>query len=203
MTRKERLLRMIFPGLLVLAGAVTILCLVSLLRGGEPAREAKRLLHKFQYVPPASEKDKTPDPREKFLSDRNIFAGPKKPWQAQLVGVLGDLAFFENGPGLKVGETHNGAKITKIGPDWVELDIDGKTQKVQVFTGGPSAGGPSPGGPPPGVVMRSGPMPSGPPGDFKVSPEMIERFKQLPPEVREKAMQNMPPNIREQLMKAM
>jgi hypothetical protein len=52
-------------------------------------------------------------------------------------------------------------------------------------------------------MMRSGPRPSGPPPGFKVSPEMIERFKQLPPEIRAKAMQNMPPAIREQLQKAM
>jgi len=200
MTRNKRILRYVFPGLLIVAGAMTLLCLVSLLSGNEPAGEAQRLLDRFQSIPSAGAKDDAPDPREAYLAGRNVFTGPKKPWSAQLVGVLGELAFFQGGGGLKVGENYNGAKITKIGPDFVELEVDGKTQTVYVFAGGSG----SPGGPPSGgSPMRPGMTPTGPPPNFQLTPQMIEQFRSLPPDVRAKAMQNMPPNLREQLMKAM
>ncbi len=195
MMQKERLIRYAFPSLLILAGVLTLLCLVSLLSGREPASEAQKLLGRFQPVPSAEATDNASDPREKYFADRNVFTGPKPPWAAQLVGVLGDLAFFQGSGGLKVGEDFNGAKITKIGPDFVEFDVNGNKQTVYVFAGGPGSpgGGPSagPGGP------------AGLPPGFQLTPQMIERFKTLPPDVREKAMQNLPPNLREQLMKAM
>lgn len=190
---------MVFYGLGILAGGMTLLCLVSLVSGNAPAREAEHLLGRFGFVPPDSGNDKTPDPRVTYLNERNPFTPPKNPWSARLVGVLGEWAFFENSPGLKVGETHNGAKITSIGPDWVEVDVDGKTQKVNLYQGGPSFGGP-PSGPMP---AGGGARPSGPPPGFQMNPQMLEHFKKLPPDVRAKAMQNMPPRIREQLLKAM
>ncbi|MBN1943100.1 MAG: hypothetical protein JW849_07375 [Phycisphaerae bacterium] len=200
MTRNERTIRTALRALLVLAGWMTILCLASLLRGNEPVGEARKLLDRFQQNSSATpDSAKKGDSREKFLSERNLFTGPKKPFSAKLVGVLGEWAFFENGSALKVGDDYNGAKITKIGPDWVELDVQGKTQKVQVFAGGPGSPGPSPRG----MAGPPGARPSGPPPEFTLTPQMIEHFKTLPPEVREKAMQNMPPNIREQLTKAL
>lgn len=204
MTRNQRIVRYAFPGLLIVAGAMTLLCLVSLLSGNEPAGEAQRLLDRFQSIPSTDAKDDAPDPRETFFAGRNVFTGPKKPWAAQLVGVLGELAFFQDGGGLKVGENYNGAKITKIGPDFVELDVDGKTQTVYVFAGGSGSPAGPQGGPPGGaMMMRPGMTPTGPPPNFQLTPRMIEQFKSLPPDVRAKAMQNMPPNLREQLMKAM
>lgn len=204
MMRNPRTIRIVFVGLLILAGAVTLLCFASLLRGNEPAHEAKRLLGRFRFVPP-TETSKSPDPRVKYLGKENPFT-PKKSWSSgRLVGVLGDLAFFENGPALKVGDKHNGAKIRKIGPNWVEMDVEGNPKKVYVTSGGPSSG-PSPGGGRmrvPRGIPSPGPRSSGPPPGFKLTPEMIERFKKLPPDIRAKALQNMPPEIREQLQKAL
>ena len=217
MTWKDRTYRIAFWGLVGLAVLVSVLCIVSLASGNGQRGEASTLLRRFRQEThggkpkeaattkptekkPAPGKDnpkKEKDPREKRICDRNVF-GVKKKWSGRLIGVLGDLAFFEKGPGLKVGQSYNGAKIMKIGPDWVELEVEDKPRKLHVFT--PGSAGPSP-----GPMMRRGPgRRSGrtmPPG-FQFTPEMIERFKKMPASQRERALQHLPPEAREKLKKS-
>ena len=214
MTWKTHTSKVAFWGLVALAGLVSVLCLVSLVSGDSHRREATGLLGRFQQdtqvaqeketattkpteKKPAPKKDKPKkekDPREKRICDRNVF-GVKKKWSAQLIGVLGDLAFFQSGPGLTVGKSYKGAKILKIGSDWVELEVEGKPKKLHVFSPGsasPSRGPMMPGGPRPG---------RGAPGGPRITPEMIERLKKMPAPMRERVMQNMPTEVREKLKK--
>ena len=39
------------------------------------------------------------------------------------------------------------------------------------------------------------------PGNIELTPEMIERFKSMPEEMRQKALEHMPANLREKLEK--
>ncbi len=140
------------------------------------------------------------------ICKRNLFvpAPPKNSFKSKLAAVLGNQAYFHgNGSGYKVGKDYKGAKIKQIGPDWVEIEFEGKTKKLHVF--GPGGGGPSPspGGPsggPPGA-MRSGRRGRG--GDMEITPQMLEMFKRMPAEHRQKALESMPPEMKEKLTKAL
>ncbi|MEM6332671.1 MAG: hypothetical protein AAF823_04960 [Planctomycetota bacterium] len=50
-------------------------------------------------------------------------------------GVLGDRALFRDGQSAGVGGQIGEAKITAIGSDWVEFDLNGKTITIGVFGG--------------------------------------------------------------------
>lgn len=157
---------------------------------------------------PETEKSVQEEQAER-IGKRHIFSPPKpeKKFTAKLAGVLGKQAFFEGeDKGVEVGQSHKGGKITEIGADWVEVEFEGKTQKLYVFgKGGGSGGGPErPSGMPPGGPM---PMPGGrpegrgmPPG-FELRPEMVEQFKSMPAEIRAKALERMPAEMREKLEK--
>jgi hypothetical protein len=140
------------------------------------------------------------------ITQRNMFsppAGPKKP--PIPLGVLGDEAVFPNNEWVKVGEEYQGLKLLAIGPDWVEFEIDGKPARASVFApregeqppaAAASATPPEAAGP--GGVGRRGRFFGGPRG-FVVTPDMIERFRSMPPDVRERWLERMPPEIRQQL----
>jgi len=111
--------------------------------------------------------------RVKLISQRHTFSKPK-PFRAQLTGVLGDKAYFQGDKkGYKSGDRFGQATVKVVGADWAEIEVDGKTQKLQVFSGTSFGGGSSrgmmAGRPPlqmppgvklpPGVVVPSGPMP--------------------------------------------
>ena len=155
------------------------------------------------------------------VTKRSLFcAVKKKKFSAgKLVGVIGHFAMFEGSDKLlKVGDDRNGGKITAIGGDWVEVTFEGKAEKLHVFgEGGPSSG---PSGPSRSMMARRGPPgggrmvvasePAPPPShsrslppDFKLTPEMIEKFKALSPEQQKQALEHVPPEIREQLDKAL
>jgi hypothetical protein len=118
---------------------------------------------------PAAEKgdkpDKAQEERVQRICRRNVFNPPRPPkddnFKAKLVGVLGLMAYFEGSQGQPVGQNFNGATIKAIGPDWVEVEYEGKTRRLNVFDG--SGGGPSPqgprgrGGPQPPMVISGGP----------------------------------------------
>jgi len=181
----------------------------------QPAADAKKQ-PRTRKTNPAGKHDRKSPQQEQVarIQKRNIFSPPaKKSFAAKLIGVLGDEAIFQGNKLVKVGGTISGAKVTKIGPDWVEVVYQGKPRKLMVFAaGGPSgapggpprppAGGPPgpPGGAPPAVRR----MPPGRPGGpaFQITPEMIEQFKQMPPEMREKALRHMPPEIRKHFEQA-
>ncbi len=114
-----------------------------------------------------------------------------KKFSLKLMGILGELVYFQKeNKGFTVGQSHKGAKIKRIGPDWVELEFDGKEKKLYVFVDG-KGGGPSkppgPGGMPsrPSSGRRGrGPGRMGP--GVEPTPEMIERFKKMAAERRKK-----------------
>jgi hypothetical protein len=170
-----------------------------------------------------AQKPKTPlDEQVERIAKRHVFSPtpPKQKLSAKLVGVAGSLAFFAGSPdGFAVGGSFNGVKVLAIGPDWAEVEFEGSRQKLEVFAaspeGGPPGGamaGPSgppmppgaqpAGGPPPGAVRAGGGAREMPPG-FKLTPEMIEQFKKMPPEQQKQALDSMPEELREQLKKAL
>lgn len=226
-SRTDRMMRI--GGLVLVAAAVlfTVLCVIALATGGPEHRDTDELLVRYDKTfrpdkdgrkepgdkkptSPAKNSKKTPSPQDKLVElicKKHVFSPdpPKKTYK--ITGVLGDLVFFSgNDKGVKVGETHNGAKIKQIGPDWVEVEVEGKTRKLHVF--GEGEGGPS--SPTPGAGMRPsrrGPRPGrgarGPRKMPPLTPEMIERFKSMPPEMQKKALEHMPPEFREKLEKAL
>jgi hypothetical protein len=206
--------------LIALASLLGVLCIVTGISRGCHHGDISGLVSRYnrsgeeQQAPPEdpkkSKKAKSPkDKRVAAIQERNIFAPPKKKdaFKGKLLGVLGDSAIFDGGKFVKVGETYSGAKLKKIGADYVELTFKGKSVKLSVFAGGPSPPGRGPmvrssrmvrGGP---VSPSSSRRPS-PPRDFKLTPEMIQRFKEMPPEMREKALSSMPPEMRKQIEQA-
>jgi len=171
-----------------------------------------------------SPKAKSPqDQQVERITKRHVFSltPPKQKFSGKLIGVLGNQAFFAGAnEGVGVDGMHNGAKVVAIGPDWAEVEFEGAKQKLQVFAPGGEGGPPSPSGPPPGgppmpppamgpagpppptPVRAKGPSREMPPG-FKLTPEMIEQFKKLPPDKQQEAMQELPEDMREQLKKAL
>jgi hypothetical protein len=188
----------VIPWALAASAAIaTIVMAASLFSGSGRSEALASMLAQYAPDPPADAKDPEPggntsapkpggpkaqagdDERLKRISGRNSFARPN-PFSATLTGVLGDKAYFQGDPnGHKEGERFREATIKRIGPCWVELEVDGKPRKLEVFAGGPSGGShggmmtgsphtpmPMPPGMPPGMVMGAPggmAMPSGPP----------------------------------------
>jgi len=158
---------------------------------------------------------------------RLIFSVKKKPkgFSLKLAGILGKLVYFQ-GPnkkglskGFELGQTYKEAKIKRIGPDWVEVEFRGKMKMLYVFGKGgavskPSKSPPKPGPagpakPPPPEAIKPPTMPEMPkisknmhvPSGFKITAEMVARFKSLSPEMQQRLLEQMPDNIREELEK--
>lgn len=139
----------------------------------------------------------------KAILKRSIFTVKKtKSFSAKLTGVLGDQGIFNGSQLVKVGASVGGGKLLQLGPDWAEVEFEGKKIKQWVFGAGGSASPSTPtaGGKPsaPAAAKSRGQVPPG----FKLTPEKIERFKQMPAEQRQQAFERMPPEIAEQLKKA-
>jgi hypothetical protein len=156
-----------------------------------------------------------PSPQVERIAKRNVFSPPPaaaaRPFTAKLIGVLGDEALFEGTGAVAVGGQIGEWRVAAIGPDWVEVEQGGRKQKLDVFSataspgGGPPRGGaPSMGGGPggPSMAASAGPRPDagGPPGGMNITPEMIAQFKALPPDVRQKALEQMPPDMRAKVL---
>lgn len=216
-----------------LGAVLTICCLVSVFEGDEVVEETEHLKDRISQTtkPDKTKTDTKPDPkavkgknkdkdknkgkaknkakedpRGKRISARNIFSPQKKSAVFKLVGVLGKQVFFQGSEGLTVGQSHNGGKIKEIGPDWVELEVEGKSKKIYVFTPGssPSLVPGSPGGKMRMMSkMRGRRGPASMPPGFKLTQEMIEKFKTMPSPMREEAMQKLPPEFQAQLRKAL
>ena len=221
---KHRLIRIGQWALVVLAALFTVLSTTALASRHKSRKDMAALLERYQITDNTEDqqdedKPKSPDDKDKpkslhqtradRINERSIFAPPKEKekFSAKLVGVLGSQAFFEGDDnGYQVGQTHKEGKIKAIGPDWVEVDFKGTTEKLYVFgKGGADGGGPP--GPPPGPPGAPAGPPGGPrspggprvPGGFELTPEMIERFKSMPAEMRERALERMPEEIRKKL----
>lgn len=119
-----------------------------------------------------SKKPKTrQDKQADRVCQRNIFSPParKAGFKAVLIGVLGDQAIFQGGKMIPLGGTINGAKLTKIGPGWVEVVFEGKPKRLDIYSA-PVAPPGRPGGRP-RIMPRGMPVPSpgrpGPPPGAK------------------------------------
>jgi len=231
--RKRDLARLAQAGVLALAVLLSVLIAVSLASGEKSREELATLIGRYTAVGDAggqgsdrgkdpqdgkpgsknpSKKGKSPqDEQVDRISKRHVFSPDPPKKSLSLTGVLGDEAYFDGqSKGYKVGQSYKGAKITQIGPDWVQVEIDGKPQKLHVWGAGsvPSPSGPSvppsvrAAATPPGVPARPPPT-RGMPAGFKLTPEMIEQFKQMPAEVRKRALERMPAEVREKLQKAL
>ncbi len=122
--------------------------------------------------PPPRRPDK-PKTRHEEQADRvgqrNVFAPPQvRNVQFQLIGVLGDQALFAGGQAVTAGQDYQGARVKEVGPDWVELEYEGKPMRLTVFSGqGPLGGAGGPGAPKPdvsGLGTPLGPGQGGPDG---------------------------------------
>jgi hypothetical protein len=145
------------------------------------------------------------------VTARNLFAPTIQGFQGQLTGVLGDQAVFGN-QFVGVGENVMGATLKAIGPDWAEIEFEGKTQRLSLFDSALQGGGPS--GLPAGMgsmrAMRGGPGerpqrgergPRGRPrdGDMPRSDRNLETLRQMDPETRERILNSMPPETADQI----
>ncbi len=70
------------------------------------------------------------DEMVKRMSAHRLVAPPR----AQLTGVLGDVAFFSDGRTMKAGQSLGDMKVLTIGPNWIEAEFNGQTQKLWVFS---------------------------------------------------------------------
>jgi hypothetical protein len=223
---KQSLLRISRLTTIAVAALLTIMALVALASRHKGPAQLDALLDRYspaenagqQEDPNNKDKDKktdkdkkpAPDPRIERITKRNFFGPPKKPngFSVKLVGVLGDQAYFEGeNKGIEVDQSFKGATLKIIGPDWVEFEFEGKPKKFYVF-GQDKGGPPKPPGMPgpgrPGMPRPQTPPSAGSrpmPGNIKLTPERIERFKSMPPEVRQKVLESMPANLREQIEK--
>jgi hypothetical protein len=211
--------RIAWVGLIGVAALLTTASLASLASRPAESDTLKGLLEEVR-TPQAQGADRTGpaarsrrggDTRESSqavekITQRNVFsppAGPKKP--PSPLGVLGDQAVFPNNEWVKVGGEYQGLKLLAIGPDWVEFEIDGKPVRASVFAlaEGQQAQA-APGGPTPDQASQPGggedrgPRFFGRRG-FAVTPEMIERFRSMPPDQRERFLERMPPEMRQQI----
>ena len=123
-----------------LASMLTLLIVIVPITRAATHRKAARL-EQITLAKQAAEDDATEKPaatadRWSEVTKRNMFAPPPpKGFRARLSGVLGDSAIFDGGKFVKVGESHQGAKLLEVGPDWVEIEFEGEKKKLQVFTG--------------------------------------------------------------------
>ena len=119
------------------------------------------------------------DQQAERITKRNLFV-PFKPKTlgAKLIGVLGDEAIFAGDKHAKVDGNVNGAKVLAIGPDWVDLEWEGKTVKQWVFG-----------------ARALPPTPPKMPADYEVPEEIIERVKKMPPDMQVKALDALPSEV--------
>lgn len=93
----------------------------------------------------------------KRISGHRLFTPPQQPFQ--LTGVLGDSAIFNGAQLVKVGQMAGEMKVLSIGPNWVEVETKGQTQKMYVFQPMPSGPSGMPGMPGMPGGPRGRPMP--------------------------------------------
>ncbi len=230
---KDKLVRIGQLAVVVLASLLTVMAVGALASRHKGRREITALLERYEAADKPDEQDepsnpddknsKKPDDKNKKksaqeeqadrIAKRHIFSVDKtKEFSLKLMGILGKLVYFQGeNKGFTVGQSHKNAKIKRIGPDWVELEFEGKEKKLYVF-GKDKGGGPSKPSMPGGIAA---PPASGRPsrargrrgrgsrmgGDFELSPERIERFKNMPPEMRQRILERMPAEQREKIEK--
>lgn len=233
---KNQITRLARLSVIALASLLSILALTALAWPNEEQRQFNTLLELYNPSQKPDDKDKSPDKNDKKkknekskhqlqaerIAKRLIFSVKKKPkgFSLKLAGILGKLVYFQKeNKGFELGQTHKGAKITRIGPDWVEVDFKGKLKMLYVFGKGAAVSAPtkpakSPPKPPSAEPEKAPPpkeikLPKMPeslknmklPSGFTITSEMIERFKAMSPEMQQQLLEQMPDNIREEIEK--
>lgn len=201
---KYRLTRIVHLAVVVLAGLVTVMAVNGLVQQLTGQQELTALLDRYEAPdrPDDNNKEKSAqDIQAEEIDKRHVFSVEKaKGLSLKLMGILGELVYFQGeNKGFEVGQIHKDAKIKRIGPDWVELEFDGKEKKLYVFTDDKGAGPAKPSGGP--TPRGAGPRPPAMPGNIELTPEKIEQFKSMPAEMRQKALERMPAELREKIEK--
>jgi len=147
-----------------------------------------------------SAKDKSPAQQQvERICKRHVFSHDPPKQRFALYGVLGDEAYFDGqGKGHKVGQSYKGAKIKRIGADFVELEHEGKPLKLYVFGPGGGRGAPRPPGPPAGAgAIRRVPAPgaAGMPARVRLPPRMTERIMSIRRSTVRQGPQTMPAKV--------
>jgi hypothetical protein len=209
--------------LIALAGLLSVLSIVACASRHAGHQEISALIDRYRGADkpePGKAGTSKPSGQARSLQDeqlervvrRNVFSPPAvKKFSAALIGVLGDEALFSGNECVKVGQAISGATLKQIGPDWVEVEYEGTLKKLYVFGPGGAPSAPaSPSGPPgpAGVAGGMAVMPAeagrpATPPDFQMTPEMMERLRSMPPEVREKVLSRMPPETREKVQQGL
>jgi hypothetical protein len=165
-----------------------------------PAGEAKTESRPAATQPATKQASKSKPADKPIELDPKLAAGRpfspvvKKRFALKLVGLLGDMAIFSAGgseQSAKVGGQVAGAKVLAVGPDFCEIEFDGKKQTLRFAPGVPGGGGPS--GPSPG--RRGGPPPVVP---GKAAPAPAPAAVRLPP-----GIENLPAAVQAQIKERM
>lgn len=218
---KNSLTRVALFTLAALAGLFTVLSVTALASRQKTHRDLENLLQRYQVKDNAEDDPQNDAPGDKEgqekpkpplhraqaerINKRHFFAAakPEAKFSAILTGVLGRQAFFQgDDKPYELGQEFKGAKITQIGPDYVEIEFKGDTQTLYVFGKGGAKSSPSAPAPPsgPGRNGRSRPPGRPPmPSDVEITPERIEMFKKMPPDMRQKILESLPAEMREKV----
>lgn len=142
------------------------------------------------------------------MPEKDIFR--KEEFEFMLTAIYLDTAYI-NGQEVKVGGRIGKATLTEIASFSVTLDVEGEDNPryIEMFTGRGGGGGP-PGGMrmsrrpsrssrPPRSAEQAPSAPSGPPPGFGGPGGMMGRFRDMSPEERREAFQNLPPEMQERI----
>ncbi len=138
------------------------------------------------------------------IAGRNMFSPPSRPGRPPApVAIMGSEALCEDNSWVKVGDEYKGFKLLALGPDWAEWDVNGRAQRVLVFSESRGQGGQGRG---------AGPTSSGPTGrrtrdvtagggffgrGGRGSDRFLQRLSDMPPEQRQRFLERMPPEMRQ------
>jgi len=201
---KAQLRRFGPPAMFVFAAVLALTDLVTVISRVGSASDARATLKDYESRQASAAENKPPDPNSSAgvvmaqmldrVNQRNVFSPPRPTGQfsGKLIGVLGNQVLMQDNKLVSVGEMYQNGKLLRVGPDWAEFEVDGKSVNVPVngSQGGPGgpggppqmAGGPMPGGPgrpmPSMPMGPNGPRPNGMPAG--IPPELLERMRNRP-----------------------
>ncbi len=129
----------------------------------------------------------------KRINDRHLFVPAPAPQFRGVIGVLGNQALYAGGETLSIGQQKDGATLKAVGSNWVEFEVDGKTERINVL-------GDHPGGGPGGFGGRP-PMMGGGPGGFRGGsrPPMDDSQREQMREMFMRARESMTPEQQEEM----
>jgi hypothetical protein len=112
---------------------VVALAVVQVMRERWVADRLSRAYTQLTGVKPAAA---APTPRDALVQRLASHRLIKRVETFRLCGVLGDAAIFNDSMMLKAGQSAGAMKVLTIGPDWVEVETEGRRDKLYVFAPG-------------------------------------------------------------------